>query len=193
MVNSILSFSIAAVISFIGSLQPGPVNLQVLYSGFAGSRKQALLCAAGGIVPEFVYCVLAPQDGVVLFDDPSEWIGRPVSVGERILRLTATTDTEVEVWLALADAIVLEPGANVNLYLNSSPLSPVAARMRYMAHDAVLRPDGGYAYRVRASLVNPTMHRVGLKGTAKLQGGWVPLVYWVLRRPLASVRSTLGY
>ena len=137
--------------------------------------------------------VLAPQDGVVLFDDPSEWIGRPVSVGERILRLAATTDTEVEVWLALADAVVLEPGANVNLYLNSSPLSPVAARMRYMAHDAVLRPDGGYAYRVRASLVNPTMHRVGLKGTAKLQGGWVPLVYWVLRRPLASVRSTLGY
>lgn len=59
MVNSILSFSIAAVISFIGSLQPGPVNLQVLYSGFAGSRKQALLCAAGGIVPEFVYCGMA--------------------------------------------------------------------------------------------------------------------------------------
>ena len=30
------------------------------------------------------------------------------------------------------------------------------------------------------------------KGTAKVYGGWVPLAYWVLRRPLAAVRSTLG-
>jgi threonine/homoserine/homoserine lactone efflux protein len=59
MVNSIISFSIAAVISFIGSFQPGPVNLQVLYSGFNGARKQALLCAVGGVLPEFVYCSMA--------------------------------------------------------------------------------------------------------------------------------------
>lgn len=59
MVDSFISFSVAAVISFIGSLQPGPVNLQVLYSGFTGSRKHSLLCAAGGILPEFVYCGVA--------------------------------------------------------------------------------------------------------------------------------------
>jgi threonine/homoserine/homoserine lactone efflux protein len=59
MVDSFLSFAIAAVISFIGSLQPGPVNLQVLYSGFSGSKKRSLLCAVGGILPEFVYCGLA--------------------------------------------------------------------------------------------------------------------------------------
>ena len=136
--------------------------------------------------------VLAPQDGVVLFDDPSEWAGRPVSVGERIMRLAATHDSEVEAWLPLADAIALEPGAAVKLYLNSSPLSPVSARLRYMAHDAVQRPDGAYAYRVRATLDEPTGHRVGLKGTAKLHGDWVPLAYWMLRRPLAAARTALG-
>ncbi len=136
--------------------------------------------------------VLAPQDGVVLFDDPSEWTGRPVSVGERIMRLAATSDSEVEAWLPLADAIALEPGSAVKLYLNSSPLSPVSARVRYMAHDAVQRPDGAHAYRVRATLDAPTTHRVGLKGTAKLQGGWVPLAYWMLRRPLAALRTAVG-
>ncbi len=136
--------------------------------------------------------VLAPQDGVALLDDPSEWIGRPVTVGERIMRLAAPDDSEVEAWLPLADAIALEPGATVKLYLNASPLSPVSAQLRYMAHDAVQRPDGGYAYRVRARLDEPTGHRVGLKGTAKLQGGWVPLAYWVLRRPLAALRTALG-
>jgi hypothetical protein len=136
--------------------------------------------------------VLATQDGVVLFDDPSEWIGKPVTVGERILRLAAPGDAEVEAWLPLADAIALPDGAPVSLYLNASPLSALDARLRYMAHDAVQRPDGSYAYRVRATLDAPTAQRVGLKGTAKLQGEWVLLVYWVMRRPLASVRTTLG-
>lgn len=137
--------------------------------------------------------VLAPQEGVALFDDPSEWIGKPVAVGERIMRIATLSDSEVEAWLPIADAIALAPQAEVSLYLNASPLSPVSARLRFQAHDAVQRPDGSYAYRVRASLEAPTAHRVGLKGTAKVYGGWVPLVYWVLRRPLAAVRSTLGF
>lgn len=75
----------------------------------------------------------------------------------------------------------------------ASPLSPVEASLRYLAHDAVERPDGNYAYRLRATLTEPTGHRVGLKGTARLQGRWVPLAYWVLRRPLASVRAAVGW
>lgn len=136
--------------------------------------------------------VLAPQDGIALFDDPTEWIGKPVAVGERIMRIAAPQDAEVEAWLPIADAIALPDEAPVSLYLNASPLFAVSARLRYMAHDAVQRPDGSYAYRVRATLDTPTEHRVGLKGTAKLQGPWVPLVYWVLRRPLAGARTALG-
>jgi hypothetical protein len=45
---------------------------------------------------------------------------------------------------------------------------------------------------VRATLSVPTDHRVGLKGSAKLSAGWTPLGYWVLRRPLAALRTTLG-
>lgn len=136
--------------------------------------------------------VVAPQDGVVLMDDASEWIGKPVTTGERILRIAALDDREVEVWLPLADAIVLAPGAEITLYLNANPLSPLRAQLRYMAHDAQARPDGQFAYRVRATLVEDTEHRVGLKGTAKLNGGWVPLAYWMLRRPWAALRGYLG-
>jgi hypothetical protein len=136
--------------------------------------------------------VLAPKDGVALFDDPTEWIGRPVSVGERILRIAATGDVEVEAWLPLADAIALEPGAPVQLYLNARPLEPVSASLRYMAHEAAPRPDGTFAYRVRATLDAATEHRVGLKGTAKLQGETVSAAWWVMRRPVATLRSALG-
>ena len=136
--------------------------------------------------------VLTPQAGVVLMDDPSEWIGKPVATGERILRIATLDDVEVEAWLPLADAINLDVGDEVVLYLSASPLSPVSATLRYMAHDAVQRPDGSFAYRIRATLGSKTHHRVGLKGTAKLHGGWAPLSYWVLRRPWATVRQYLG-
>lgn len=136
--------------------------------------------------------VLAPQDGVVLMDDPSQWIGRPVTVGERILRIALEGDMEVEAWLPLADAITLREGDEVQLYLQASPLKPVRAQLRYMAHEAVDRPEGHQAFRVRARLSEPSDARVGLKGTARLHGERVPLAYWVLRRPLASVRAYLG-
>lgn len=137
--------------------------------------------------------VTAPLEGIVLFDDPSEWIGKPVVIGERIMRIASPGDVEVEAWLSVGDAIPLPPGAPVNLYLSASPLFPVSATVRYMAHDAMERPDGSYAYRVRATLDAKSGHRVGLRGTARLSGEWTPLCYWVLRRPLASLRKLVGY
>ena len=136
--------------------------------------------------------VVAPQDGIALFDDPAEWIGKPVQTGERVMRIAVPGEVEVEAWLPLGDAIPLPGGTPVSLYLASNPFSSISARVRYIAHDAVPRPNATYAYRVRARLEERTDQRIGLKGTAKLYGEWVPLVYWMLRRPLATIRQTLG-
>lgn len=133
--------------------------------------------------------VLAPRDGMVLFDAPSEWIGKPVQTGERVMRIAQPDAVEVEAWLPIGDAIALEAGASVKLYLAADPLHAVQARVRYVAYDAVARPDGQYAYRVRAELVQPSGQRIGLKGTAKIQGEQVSLAYWMLRKPWASMRQ----
>lgn len=136
--------------------------------------------------------VLAPQAGIVLFDDPSEWIGRPVQTGERIMQVAAPDDVEIEAWLPIGDAIPLADNAPLHLYLATTPLSPLSGTVRYMGHRAVARPDGTYAYRVRARLDAPSGQRIGLKGTAKLGGERVPLIYWMLRRPLASIRQFIA-
>jgi multidrug efflux pump subunit AcrA (membrane-fusion protein) len=136
--------------------------------------------------------VLAPQAGIVLFDDPSEWIGRPVQTGERIMQVASATDVEIEAWVPIGDAIPLADDAPLNLYLAASPLAPVSGTLRYMSQRATARPDGSYAYRVRARLDSPLDQRIGLKGTAKLAGERVPLVYWMLRRPLASIRQFIA-
>lgn len=137
--------------------------------------------------------VKAPRAGVVLFDDPSEWIGKPVLAGEKIMVVTTEGDVEIEAWLPVGDAIALPSDVPVTLYLNASPLSPVDGQLRYVGHEAIPRPDGSYAYRLRAKLA-PGEHapRVGLRGTAKISGQYVPLVYWVLRKPLGSIRQFLG-
>ena len=137
--------------------------------------------------------VVAPRDGIVLIDDPSEWLGKPVATGERILRVADPQEAEVEAWLAIGDAIPIDAGAPAHLYLSASPLSPVDAEVRYVSYDAIQRPDGSYAYRVRAKLASPTAHRIGMKGTARLSGHWAPLAYWLLRRPIAFIRQTLGW
>lgn len=136
--------------------------------------------------------VVAPRDGVVLMDDPAEWIGRPVGAGQRILRLVEPEVKEVEIWLPVGDAIVLPAGAEVRLYLHSSPLRPVTARVRSVAFEAVRRPEGTFAYRILATIDGSSSHRIGLKGTARLHGSQVPLIYWMLRRPLAWLRGFSG-
>lgn len=137
--------------------------------------------------------VVAPQDGVAIFDDPTEWVGRPVQTGERIMRVAYPHDVEIEAWIPVGDAIPVEQGAEMDLYLAASPFEPVSGRLRYLSYEAVPRPDGAYAYRARAKLDGTTAHRVGLKGTAKLNGDTVPLAYWVLRRPIASVRQFFAW
>jgi hypothetical protein len=133
--------------------------------------------------------VSAPQAGVALFDDPTEWIGRPVQTGERIMRIASPEDMEIEAWLPVGDAIPLPEDAQVRLYLSASPFHALAGSIRYVSHDASPRPDGSYAYRVRAKLDDPDGQRIGLKGTAKLSGEWVTLGYWMFRRPLALIRQ----
>lgn len=136
--------------------------------------------------------VKAPAEGVALFDDPSSWVGKPVAIGERIMRIAQTDDAEVEAWLPIADAVDLRLGDSIVLYLQSNPLSPVSASLNFFSHEAVLRPDGVYAYRVRGTIDPEQSPRVGLKGTAKITGRWTVLSYWILRRPLAVIRTTLG-
>ncbi len=137
--------------------------------------------------------VKAPRSGVAVLDDPAEWQGRPVNVGEKVLAVASPTETEVEAWLAPADVIALEPGGPVSLFLNAEPLSPVTAKLLYVTYEAIAQPDGTLGHRVRAAL-QPGQDgpRLGLKGTARLDGHRVPLVYWLMRRPLAVIRTFVG-
>jgi multidrug resistance efflux pump len=137
--------------------------------------------------------VKSPRAGVAVFDDAAEWIGKPVAVGEKVMAVSDETDTEVEAWVAVADIGEVRPGAPLTLFLNTAPLSPVRATVRSVAYEASARPDGTIAHRVRAALAGgEAKPRLGLKGTARIDGDTVPLVWWLFRKPLATMRQYAG-
>lgn len=137
--------------------------------------------------------IASPREGVVIFDDPLEWIGKPVVAGEKVMMVASEGQMEIEVWVPLNEAIELEPEASVTMYLNTAPFSPVSGTLRYLGHEAVPRPDGTYAYRMRARITDAgDAARIGLRGTAKVSGDYVPFSYWVLRKPIVALRQFIG-
>jgi hypothetical protein len=138
--------------------------------------------------------VNASRDGLALFEDPNDWIGRPVTIGERLLEIADPAQGELEIWLPIADAINLKPGAEVEFFLNIAPGSPLWARLRQTSYEATQSPANLLGYRLKATLDDPSrMPRIGLRGTAKIYGEKVTLFYYLARRPLAAARQFLGW
>jgi multidrug resistance efflux pump len=137
--------------------------------------------------------IRAPADGVAVLDDADEWVGRPVALGERILLVADPARVALEIRLPVADAIRLEPGADVDFFLNVDPQAPAPARLVFASYGAAPGPDGTLAYRLEAEFADgaPPL-RIGLGGTAKVYGGRVSLAYHVFRRPLAALRRWVG-
>ena len=93
----------------------------------------------------------------------------------------------------MADAINLEPGAEVEFFLNIAPERRIDATLRYASYEASVGPDGALSYRLKATLVGDAPPpRIGLKGTAKIYGPHVTLFYFLIRRPLATLRQIAG-
>lgn len=137
--------------------------------------------------------VKAARPGLAVFADASDWVGKSVALGERVMVIADPAKVEISLRLPVADAIELPADAAVTLYLTTAPQYSYSATLRYAAYQAEAAPDGLVAYKLRAAFdAGETPPRLGLTGTAKLYGNWVPLSYYVLRRPLAVARQWIG-
>ncbi|MFJ2985870.1 MULTISPECIES: efflux RND transporter periplasmic adaptor subunit [unclassified Pseudomonas] len=135
--------------------------------------------------------IRAERGGIAVFADAERWTGKPVQTGERLMQLADPAQAELRLELPVGDAIALQPGAEVALFLDSDPLHRHLAQLERAAYEAQASAAGQLAYRLDAAFVEGPP-RIGLRGTAKLYGERAPLAYYLLRRPLAAVRQGLG-
>jgi len=137
--------------------------------------------------------VKAEQAGLVLYTDKSDWIGKPVVIGQRIMELADPQHLEVRIDLPVEDAIVLREGAPVKLFLNASPFSSVSLTVSHASYHAEVLPNNTLAYRVTAQLdQGDSEFRIGWQGSAKIYGEDVALFTYLFRRPISALRPWIG-
>lgn len=137
--------------------------------------------------------VKAERDGVAVFTDINDWLGKAVVLGEKILLIADPKQVELRIDLPAGDIIPIEAGAEVELYPNASPVFSYSARVQSLSYQAETTASGVLAYRVKAELHSDNLPRIGLMGTAKITGDRVPLIYYLLRKPLTAARQWVGW
>jgi hypothetical protein len=137
--------------------------------------------------------VKADEAGLVLYTDKSDWIGKPVVVGQRIMELANPQRLEVRIDLPVEDAIVLKEDAPLSLFLNANPYGSVPATVSHASYHAEVLPNNMLAYRVTAQLEQGASElRIGWQGTAKIYGERVALFTYLFRRPISTIRPWIG-
>ncbi len=138
--------------------------------------------------------VTATKPGVAVFDDPNDWLGKPVKQGEKILAVADPLSVELEIRLPMEDLIVLEAGNEVLFFSNITPHKPLDAKLNYFSYRASPTPADVMAYRLKATFTeNEELPRLGYHGTAKLYGTRRPFILWLLRKPIQTVRLWLTW
>mgnify|MGYP003366233177 CR=1 FL=1 len=136
--------------------------------------------------------VRAAREGIAVFADGDRLRGKPVRTGERLMELADPRQAELKIELDVGDAILFPAQADVALFLDSDPLTRYDATLQRVAYEAALTDRNALAYRLDARFTADAP-RIGLRGTAKIYGEYVPLGVYLFRRPVAALRKTVGF
>jgi len=138
--------------------------------------------------------IKSPNDGIVMLDNPSEWRGKPVQIGEKIMTVSNPNETKVRMWLPESDNIVLNPNAPVKIFLNINPEKSRPAKLIYIANESSMNEQQLPSFVAEAEWEQKQQPdiKLGLKGTAILYGQQVPLFYYIVRKPWGAFRHMIG-
>jgi hypothetical protein len=137
--------------------------------------------------------IRAERDGIAILGDASEWAGKPVQVGEKILQIADPRRTGLRIYIPAVDIPVLEANEQGEVYLDSQPWRGLAFKVRHWTFEPEVTPTGIVAFRAQAQwLANADQARLGLRGSAHLKGRMVPFIVYMLRRPLILLRQSFA-
>jgi multidrug efflux pump subunit AcrA (membrane-fusion protein) len=137
--------------------------------------------------------IRAPRPGIAVYADKRELIGRPVSIGQRIMELADPAQTQFRLQVPADDALVLREGAKVRIFMDSDPLNPLSGSVTRASPMARAGDSGSLVFKTEAKVGNgEIMPPLGHRGTAQISGERVSLAFYLLRRPIAGLRQRTG-
>lgn len=135
----------------------------------------------------------APVEGIVMIDNPDEWRGNPVKIGEKIMMIALTDQIMVKIWIPEADNIVLDEKQPIKIFLNVDPNTSYLARLLRVSTSTQMSEKQVSSFIAEAELLERTSDiKLGLKGSAILYGENVSIFYWIIRKPWSATRNYLG-
>ncbi len=136
---------------------------------------------------------LAEAEGVVILDNPDEFRGKPVQVGEKILSISDPDKTKIRIWIPENDNVEINLENPIKIILNIDPNKTYEAKLDYIASETLMNEKSVPSFVAEAEWIDKEKQtKLGLKGTAIIYGEKVPLWYFFLRKPIAVLRYYLG-
>ena len=137
--------------------------------------------------------IYSEKKGVVIVDRKSDWQGKPVAVGEKILTIADPNNIEFLIWLPVKDSIVINQDANTSIFLDINPMSSYKGKIIRSTYEPELSPEEVLSYKLISSFKgNRDTPRIGLRGTAKVYGNRTILFYYLFRKPITFIRQLIG-
>jgi len=137
--------------------------------------------------------ITSPLDGVVMLDNPDDWKGKPVRVGERIMIVSDPAKTKVRIWIPEDDNVILRHDIPIKVFLNVNPAISRQASLEYIASFTSVNEKQIRGFEAEALWLYEQQNiKMGLKGSAILYGDDVSLFYYIFRKPIAFLRSITG-
>lgn len=139
--------------------------------------------------------IVSGRAGLAIYSDKRDLIGRPIAVGERILEVADPGNIVVRIELPVSDAIALQPGARVKVFLDSDPLRPWPASIKRSDYKARVGENDIISFMILATLDPDSarpLPRLGVRGTAQVSGDDVRLGFFLFRRPITAFRQWTG-
>ena len=120
----------------------------------------------------------------MILNDPEEWRGKPVHVGEKVMMITDPNNTKLRIWIPEADNIPLDPNIPIDVILDPNPAETHKAKLIYVANASTVSENHVPSFVAEADWIQkPQDVKMGVKGTSILYGEHVSVFYLLLRRP----------
>ena len=136
--------------------------------------------------------VLAERSGLLIYSAKSDWIGKPVAIGERVMEIGDPANTEIKIDIPVSDAVAIQKDGLVSLFLDGDPLNAVEGHIQRMSYRPTLTAEQQLAFRVYAKFNDGKPRRIGLRGVARVNSESVSLWFYLFRRPIAALRQRAG-